>query len=126
MNARIIKRSLLVASLLGGSVWGVALLSGGAQTLKQKPVAISKTTGKTSLTKYDRLQIWHDVLIACESSKEINAVVVHDTGRDRYDSLYMEALKPTLDRYGLDRKEAFLVFEEEGGWPFPLIPHLGE
>jgi hypothetical protein len=122
---RTAKRAILMTLILAGSVWGVSALSARTQTRNPNPTektpACLACFSRIPLTKTDRLQIWKDVMFASESSRETNAVILHDTGRDQYDSLYLEALEPTLNRYGLDRTEAFLVFEEEGGWPFPLV-----
>lgn len=79
---------------------------------------------KSELSKCDRLEIWRAVLISSTFAKQASAVIKHETGRDDYDQIYLERLTPTLKRYGLDRSRAFLIFEEEGGWPYD--PPLGE
>jgi len=73
--------------------------------------------GSKQLEKIDRLEIWRAVLVSQAFAKQVSEVVKHETGRDEYDQIYEEHLAPVLKRYGLDRISAFLVFEEEGGWP---------
>ena len=69
--------------------------------------------------KCERLQIWKEVLTSIAFAKKTSAILKYETGRDEYDSIYLERLTPTLQRYKLDRMAALLIFEEEGGWPYP-------
>jgi hypothetical protein len=96
----------------------VTVMFAGCQSATVRPVQNIAIRAKVSLSKCDRLQIWKDVLMASAFAKKTSAVLKHETGRDEYRSIYLEKLGPTLKRYGQEETEAFLIFEEEGGWPY--------
>ena len=78
---------------------------------------VNQTSTKT-LQHCDRLEIWKAVLISSTFARQTSDVIKHETGRDEFGPIYEEKLAPTLKRYGIDRTEAVLIFEEEGGWPY--------
>jgi hypothetical protein len=76
-----------------------------------------------ALSHCDRLEIWKAVHLASTYAKQASAIIKHETRSDDYDLIYLRQITPTLQRYGLDRLQAFLIYEEEGGWPYD--PALG-
>lgn len=79
---------------------------------------VQNATGLSRFSKCERLEIWKAVHTSTAFAKVTSEVIKNETGRDEYQSIYMDKLSPTLKRYGIDRLQALQIFEQEGGWPY--------